>query len=119
MTQPNKIPLAGPTKDFESVKKFTKEGVEYWEARELAPLLGYDKWENFQKVIEKAKSACLQSGQEVEYHFPDAGKMIILAKGTAREAKREIEDYHLSRYACYLIAQNGDPRKREIALAQT
>ncbi len=111
--------LHGPVKDFESIKKITPEGVEYWEARELAPLLGYNKWENFAKVIGKAKAACILSGQNVEDHFPGAGKMIILAKNTAKEAAREIRDFWLSRYACYLIAQNGDSRKAEIALAQT
>ncbi|MFA6424347.1 MAG: DNA damage-inducible protein D [Candidatus Magasanikbacteria bacterium] len=115
----NEISVLSLNKDFESIKKVDENGVEYWEARELVPLLGYDKWENFVKVIEKAKAACLLSGQEVYDHFPDVGKMIILAKNTAKEAKREIKDFWLSRYACYLIAQNGDPRKQEIALAQT
>ena len=109
----------GPAKDFESIKKITPEGVEYWEARELMPMLGYDKWENFYKVIDKAKAACELSDQDAVDHFPDAGKMIILAKNTAKETKRRIVDFWLSRYACYLIAQNGDSRKQEIALAQT
>ncbi|KKW33887.1 MAG: DNA-damage-inducible protein [Parcubacteria group bacterium GW2011_GWA2_53_21] len=117
MTQ--ELTLRGPVKDFESIKKVTPEGVEYWEARELMSLLGYNKWENFEKVIDKAKAACDLSNQNVQDHFPDAGKMIILAKNTAKEAKRKINDFWLSRYACYLIAQNGDPRKQEIALAQT
>ncbi len=113
------LSLQGPAKDFERVKKVTPEGVEYWEARELMPLLEYNKWENFEKVIDKAKAACILSGQDVEDHFPGVGKMIILAKDTAKEAKREIRDFWLSRYACYLVAQNGDPRKQAIALAQT
>ena len=113
------ITLSGPTKDFESIKKLTDEGVEFWEARELMPLLGYTKWENFESVIEKAKMACVESGQNLADHFPDVGKMIILAKDTEKETERRIDDFRLSRYACYLIAQNGDPRKREIALAQT
>ena len=113
------ILLTGPAKDFESIKKLTDEGVEYWEARELMPLLGYTKWENFESVIDKAKSACRESGQNISDHFPDARKMIILAQGTVKQAIREIVNFWLSRYACYLIAQNGDPRKKEIALAQT
>lgn len=115
----NQLTLTGPTKDFESIKKLTADGVEYWEARELMPLLGYTKWENFESVIDKARTACKESGQNIADHFLDASKMIILAKGTAKEAEREIDDYQLSRYACYLIAQNGDSRKQEIALAQT
>ncbi len=115
----NKIILSGPNKDFEGIKKADYQGIEYWEARELMPLLGYDKWENFKKVVEKSKSACVNSGQRIEDHFPDVGKMINIAKNTPKEALREVEDYHLSRYACYLVAQNGDPRKQEIATAQT
>lgn len=108
-----------PTKNFENIKKINKQGVEYWEARELMPLLGYNRWENFQNVINRAKNACINSNQEVNYHFLDATKMIKIAKNTAKEAVRKVEDYHLSRYACYLIAQNGDPRKSQIATAQT
>ena len=90
------------------------EGVECWSARELQDLLGYSKWENFEKVIQKAKDACRNEGEEVDYHFPDVRKMIILGKG----AEKEIDDILLTRYACYLIAQNGDSRKEEIAFAQ-
>lgn len=90
-------------------------GVEYWFARDLQKLLGYEKWDNFLKVIEKAKIACQTSKHNIEDHFADAGKMISLAKG----AQRNIDDIQLTRYACYLIAQNGDPRKTEIAFAQT
>lgn len=107
--------LTEPAKDFESIKKINEEGVEYWEARELMPLLGYDKWENFEKVVERAKSACEISKQEIKDHFLDVRKMVQLGSGS----EREVKDYHLSRYACYLIAQNGDPRKQEIAMAQT
>jgi DNA-damage-inducible protein D len=89
--------------------------VECWSARELQVILGYAKWENFSKVIEKAKAACANSGIEVSHHFPDIRKMIDLAKG----AQREIEDVALTRYACYLVAQNGDPGKSEVAFAQT
>lgn len=113
------LALRGPTKDFESIKKITPEGVEYWEARELMSLLGYMEWRKFYGVIGRAKAACILSEQAVEDHFVGADKMIILAKNTAKEAKRKIDDFWLSRYACYLVAQNGDPRKQEIALAQT
>lgn len=89
--------------------------IECWSARELQTILGYTKQENFFKVIEKAKTACESSGIEVLHHFPDIRKMIDLAKG----AQREIEDVALTRYACYLIAQNGDSSKSEIAFAQT
>ena len=90
------------------------EGVECWSARELQDLLGYSKWENFEKVIQKAKDACKNVGEEVAYHFPDVRKTIPMPKG----AEKEIEDILLTRYACYLVAQNGDSRKEEIAYAQ-
>ena len=90
------------------------EGVECWSARELQELLGYSKWENFEKVIQKAKDACKNAGEEINYHFPDVRKTIPMPKG----AEKEIDDMLLTRYACYLIAQNGDSRKQEIAFAQ-
>ena len=90
------------------------EGVECWSARELQVLLGYSKWENFEKVIQKAKDACKNVGEEIAYHFPDVRKMITKGKG----AQDEINDILLTRYACYLVAQNGDSRKEEIAFAQ-
>ncbi|MFN0048033.1 MAG: DNA damage-inducible protein D [Cytophagales bacterium] len=90
------------------------EGVECWSARELQALLGYSKWENFEKVILKAKDACKKAGEEVVYHFPDIRKMVEIGSQT----ERPIEDIALTRYACYLIAQNGDSRKEEIAFAQ-
>ena len=90
------------------------EGVECWSARELQSLLGYSKWENFEKVIQKAKEACRNAGEKEVYHFPDVRKTIPMPKG----AEKEIDDVLLTRYACYLIAQNGDSRKEEIAFAQ-
>ena len=90
------------------------EGVECWSARELQFLLGYSKWENFEKVIQKAKDACKNAGEIVENHFPDVRKMVEIGS----EAERAISDIALTRYACYLIAQNGDSRKEQIAFAQ-
>ena len=90
------------------------EGIECWSARDLQILLGYSKWENFEKVIQRAKDACKNAGEEIAYHFPDVRKTIPMPKG----AEKEINDIILTRYACYLIAQNGDSRKEEIAFAQ-
>lgn len=89
--------------------------VECWSARELQPLLGYSKWENFEKVIVKAKESCENAGQNISDHFPDVGKMVQIGSG----AEKEIPDMLLTRYACYLIAQNGDSRKEQISFAQT
>jgi DNA-damage-inducible protein D len=91
------------------------EGVECWSARELQTLLGYNKWENFLKVIEKAKLSCENAGEKIVYHFPDVRKTINMPKG----AKKQIDDIALTRYACYIIAQNGDSRKAAIGFAQT
>src|SRR4030042_5840676 len=98
-----------------SVHKDTDTGTEFWFARDLQNLLGYSKWENFSKVIEKAKTACKNAGYEVADHFLDIRKMVSLGSG----AEREIEDIALTRYASYLLAQNGDPSKDQIAFAQT
>src|SRR3990167_2122779 len=99
---------------FESAAQ--KEGnIEFWFARDLQKLLGYEKWENFAQAIERAKISCVGSKQNISDHFPDVRKMIGAGKG----AKREVSDLRLTRYACYLIAQNGDSRKTEIAFAQT
>ena len=91
------------------------DGEEFWFARDLMGLLGYTKWENFAKVIDKAKQSCYTAGHSVADHFPDVRKTIPMPKG----AEKEIDDVMLTRYACYLIAQNGDPRKVAIAFAQT
>ena len=103
------------TKMFEDIKHIDEQGNEYWEARELLHILGYVDWRKFNNTIQKAKTACSKSKLEEEYHFVGADKMITIAKG----GKRKIPDYKLSRYACYLIAQNSDPRKETVALAQT
>ena len=100
---------------FESIKRFDENGNEHWYARELQKVLEYNKWENFEKVIEKAKLSCLNSNYGLQDHFPDVRKMVDIGSNTLRN----IVDYKLSRYACYLIAQNGDSRKKVIALAQT
>ncbi len=100
--------------NFESCAKKTEEGIEFWLARDLQQLLGYDKWDNFLNVISKAKISCENSGNNVSDHFADVGKTIQMPKG----AQKEVPDLMLTRYACYLIAQNGDPRKEEISFAQ-
>src|SRR5882724_12858317 len=94
---------------------YVYKNVECWSARELQEIFKYAEWRNFYKVVEKAKAACVNVGERISDHFVDSNKMILLAKG----AQREVEDIALTRYACYLIAQNGDPAKPEIAFAQT
>jgi DNA-damage-inducible protein D len=100
---------------FEAHAQQTDSGVEFWLARDLQYLLGYTKWDNFLNVVSKAKTACDVSGHTVLDHFADVGKMVDLGSGS----QREVDDLMLTRYACYLIAQNGDPKKQEIAFAQT
>lgn len=102
-------------KTFEDIKKITSDNVEFWFARDLQNILEYSDWRNFSNVIAKAKKACIHSGNNVFDHFVDINKMIDIGKG----ATREIDDIELSRYACYLIVQNGDPSKKVIALGQT
>jgi len=100
---------------FESIKHYTEDGIEYWSARELQPILEYSQWRRFEETIERAKTACTNSDNNVSDHFADVGKSSSMPKG----GFRKINDYMLSRYACYLIVQNGDPRKEVIALGQT
>jgi DNA-damage-inducible protein D len=99
---------------FESLKRINSHGAEYWSARELQALLRYSQWRRFEDAIKRAIVSCQTSGNVPENHFAGAGKMVTVGSG----AERQTDDYHLSRFACYLIAQNGDPRKPEIANAQ-
>lgn len=99
---------------FEDLKQVNQHGIEYWSARSLQPCLGYSQWRRFENAIQKAIESCKQSGNDPDHHFAGAGKQINFGKG----ATQAVEDYHLSRFACYLIAQNGDSRKPEIAHAQ-
>ena len=101
-------------RSFESLKQSNEHGAEFWSARDLQPLLGYSQWRRFEQAVERAITSCETSGNNPENHFAGAGKMVDLGSGS----QRQVDDYHLSRFACYLIAQNGDPRKPEIAQAQ-
>ena len=103
------------TDNFEAHAQQTENGIEFWLARDLQHLLGYAEWRNFTSVISKAKTACEISNQTISDHFVDVNKMVDLGSGS----QREVDDMLLTRYACYLIAQNGDPKKHEIAFAQT
>jgi DNA-damage-inducible protein D len=107
------LPVRGRI-SFEDLKKINEYGAEYWSARELQPLLGYSQWRRFGDALKRAITSCSQSGNNPDHHFAGAGKPITGGKG----AVQVVDDYHLSRFACYLIAQNGDPRKPEIAAAQ-
>ena len=109
----NQLPVHGK-KTFEELKLTNEHGAEYWSARDLQPLLGYSQWRRFEQAIERAIASCKESGNNPDHHFAGAGKPITGGKG----AVQVVADYHLSRFACYLIAQNGDPRKPEIAQAQ-
>lgn len=100
---------------FEQLKQTDENGMEYWSARELAPILEYRDWRNFLKVVEKSIQSCNSSGQQVSDHFVEATKMVPLGSG----AQRSLDDIQLSRYACYLVVQNGDPSKPVIAAGQT
>lgn len=102
-------------KMFDDIKRLTEDGIEFWYARELQLALEYTKWDNFKKVVEKARLSCRNSNINDADHFADVGNMVQLGSG----AQREIEDIMLSRYACYLIVQNSDPRKEVVALGQT
>jgi len=110
----NKIELEHH-RTFERIREESDDGVEFWSARDLQPVLEYSSWNKFRRVIEKAIIACEQAGQASEDHFSHVGKMVEIGSG----AEREVEDYDLSRYACYLIVQNGDPSKTSIANGQT
>ena len=101
-------------KCFEDIKQLRTDGTEFWCARELAAVLDYTKWENFAKVIKRAQIACENSGRSISCDFPEVRKIV-----NAGATSKTILDYELSRYACYLIVQNGDPRKEVIALGQT
>lgn len=100
---------------FDQIVHIAEDNIEFWYARELQEVLGYSQWRRFSETVERAKEACSNSGTSVADHFADVGKMVSIGSG----AERKVDDIMLTRYACYLIAQNGDPRKTEIAFAQT
>jgi len=112
MSEKNLVPMGSKT--FEEIKKVNEYGAEDWGGRDIQPLLGYTQWRRFEDAIKRALTSCKQSGNTPGNHFAGSGKMVDLGSGSSRE----IPDYNLSRFACYLIAQNGDPRKPEIANAQ-
>lgn len=108
----NQSPHVSP---FDAIRKVSEEGIEYWSARDLAKILGYSDFRNFQDVLKKAKLSCEESGQASSDHFGDVTDMITVGKG----AKRKLSDTHMTRYACYLVVMNGDPEKPIVALGQT
>jgi DNA-damage-inducible protein D len=111
-TQKTELSVSG--RAFEDLKRINDHGAEFWSARDLQPLLGYSQWRRFEQAIERAITSCKQSENTPAHHFAGVGKPITGGKG----AVQIVDDYPLSRFACYLIAQNGDPRKPEIARAQ-
>ncbi len=110
----DKLHSSEPKQTFEALRLANEHGAEYWSARDLQTLLGYSQWRRFEDAVKRAITSCDSSGNDPDHHFARAGKPITGCKG----AVQLVEDYHLSRFACYLIAQNGDPRKPEIAQAQ-
>lgn len=111
----NITPHHGTQSPFDGIRRVTPEGREYWSARDLMPLLGYEEWRKFDGTIDRARISASNAGYVIADHFVGAAKMVEVGSG----AQRRVDDRHLSRYACYLIALNGDPRKPEIAAAQT
>lgn len=109
------IIAVGPNQGFEDIKHTDENGIEYWTARELFPLLGYSRWESFDEVIKRSAKSALNAGQIVENHFQQLTKMVDIGSSS----KRSVKDWKLDRYACYLVAQNGDAKIPQIALAQT
>lgn len=115
MTQPDDLSSVEGQSTFEQIRQVSAQGYEFWSARDLMGVLEYSKWQNFKIVLSKAKAACENSGNDPADHFTDVGKMVPIGSDTMRE----VEDTYLSRYACYLIVQNADPKKEVIALGQT
>lgn len=109
------ISISSPNKDFEDIKEVDENGIEFWTARKIFPLFGYATWQAFDEVVVRAAKAALNSGQIVENHFSQLTKMVDIGSG----GKRAVKDWKLDRYACYLVAQNGDSKIPQIALAQT
>jgi DNA-damage-inducible protein D len=114
-TNPQDNNQFAPQSPFEQIKRIDPDGNEFWSARDLMPILEYSNWQNFKNVLLKAQIACENSGRNPTDHFIIASKMVSIGS----DAKREVEDMHLSRYACYLVVQNADPSKEVVALGQT